>query len=101
MEKVYNLFFIKNEPYLTIDENVKVGDTAIITVNNMFPTLVECQNDEQINLFQNPITKSTKRHKVIKKSNDINLSSDIIEKYKDSNESILVKIENEDIIIIN
>ena len=48
MEQTFKIFVVQNEPYLTIDEDVKVGDKAIVTVNDMFPTLVECQNEDQI-----------------------------------------------------
>jgi hypothetical protein len=37
----------------------------------MFPSMVECFNDEQIGLFQNPITKMTKRHKVVMGPTDL------------------------------
>ena len=52
MEQTFKIFVVQNEPYLTIDEDVKVGDKVIITVGELYPTFVECQNDEQINLFQ-------------------------------------------------
>jgi hypothetical protein len=48
------VFFIKDEPYFVSDENVKIGDFAIVTVSDEFPTLVECANEFQIDLFQKP-----------------------------------------------
>jgi hypothetical protein len=63
----FKLFYKNEEYFLTKDEDVVVGDTAIVTVNDLFPSIVECQNEDQINLFQKPITKSTKRYKVVER----------------------------------
>jgi hypothetical protein len=65
----FKLFYKDNEYFLTKDEDVIVGDTAIITVLDFYPTVVQCQNDDQIKIFQNPLTKSTKRYKVIERLN--------------------------------
>jgi hypothetical protein len=63
----FKLFYKDDEYFLTKDEDVIVGDTAIITVLDFYPTVVECQNDDQIKIFQNPLTKSTKRYKVVER----------------------------------
>ena len=63
----FKLFYKDNEYFLTKDEDVIVGDTAIITVLDFYPTVVQCQNDDQIKIFQNPLTKSTKRYKVVER----------------------------------
>jgi hypothetical protein len=65
----FKLFYKDDEYFLTKDEDVIVGDTAIITVLDFYPTVVQCQNDDQIKIFQNPLTKSTKRYKVIERLN--------------------------------
>ena len=78
MEQTFKIFVVQNEPYLTIDEDVKVGDKVIITVGELYPTFVECQNDEQINLFQKPKTSMTKRHKVVMMPDKLELENDIL-----------------------
>jgi hypothetical protein len=67
MTEKFKLFYKNEEYFLTKDEDVIVGDTAIVTVNDLFPSVVECQNEDQINIFQKPLTKSTKRYKVVEK----------------------------------
>ena len=101
MTQIFKLFVVKDEPYLTIDEDVKIGDKAIVTVNGMFPSMVECLNDEQIGLFQNPITKMTKRHKVVMGPTDFSLEEDIKEKIIRSETSIDVEFEDGKINILN
>ena len=78
MEQIFKIFVIQNEPYLTIDEDVKIGDKAIVTVGDLYPTFVECQNEEQINLFQKPKTSMTKRHKVVMTPDKLELENDIL-----------------------
>jgi hypothetical protein len=100
MTQIFKLFVVKDEPYLTIDENVIIGDKAIVTVNGMFPSVVECFNDEQIGLFQNPFTKMTKRHKVVMGPNEFTIEEDLKQKLIMSETSINVEFENGEITII-
>jgi hypothetical protein len=67
----FKLFYKNDEYFLTKDEDVVIGDTAIVTVSDLYPTVVECQNDDQINLFQKPRLNSTKRYKVVHKISKI------------------------------
>ena len=78
MKQTFKLFMVKEEPYLTVDEDVVIGDTVIVTVNNRFPTVVECQNEEQIKLIQTPKLSMTKRHKIVMKPNEISLDEKTI-----------------------
>jgi hypothetical protein len=100
MGQIFKLFVVKDEPYLTIDENVIIGDKAIVTVNGMFPSVVECFNDEQIGLFQNPFTKMTKRHKVVMGPNEFTIEEDLKQKLVMSETSINVEYEEGEIKII-
>jgi len=100
MTQIFKLFVVKDEPYLTIDENVIIGDKAIVTVNGMFPSVVECFNDEQIGLFQNPFTKMTKRHKVVMGPNEFTIEEDLKQKLIMSETSINVEYEEGEIKII-
>jgi hypothetical protein len=100
MGQIFKLFVVKDEPYLTIDENVIIGDKAIVTVNGMFPSVVECFNDEQIGLFQNPFTKMTKRHKVVMGPNEFTIEEDLKQKLVMSETSINVEYEEGEIIIL-
>jgi hypothetical protein len=100
MTQIFKLFVVKDEPYLTIDEDVKIGDKAIVTVNGMFPSMVECLNDEQIGLFQTPFTKMTKRHKVVMGPDDFTIEEDLKQKLIMSETSINVEYEEGEIKII-
>lgn len=100
MTQIFKLFVVKDEPYLTIDEDVKIGDKAIVTVNGMFPSVVECLNDEQIGLFQTPFTKMTKRHKVVMGPTDFTIEEDLKQKLVMSETSINVEYEEGEIKII-
>lgn len=90
MEQTFKIFVVQNEPYLTIDEDVKVGDKVIVTVNEMYATLVECQNEDQINLFQKPKTSMTKRHKVVMTPDKLELDNDILNLLSERDEPLTV-----------
>ena len=100
MTQIFKLFVVKDEPYLTIDENVIIGDKAIVTVDRRFPSLVECQNDDQINLIQNPKLSMTKRHKVVMGPDDFTIEEDLKQKLIMSETSINVEYEEGEIKII-
>jgi hypothetical protein len=101
MKQTFKLFMVKEEPYLTIDENVVIGDSAIVTVNNRFPTLVECQNEEQIKLIQDPKLSMTKRHKIVMKPNEINLDENTINSFGEDESFITVEVEDGKIKVVN
>ncbi len=94
MEQTFKIFVVKNEPYLTIDEDVKIGDNAIITVVELYPTLVECQNEEQINLFQKPKTSMTKRHKVVMMPDKLELDDDVLNLLSERDEPLTVTYQD-------
>ena len=94
MEQTFKIFVIQNEPYLTIDEDVKVGDKAIVTVGDLYPTFVECQNEEQINLFQKPKTSMTKRHKVVMTPDKLDLDNEILNLLSEREEPLVVTYQD-------
>lgn len=100
MEQTFKIFVIQNEPYLTIDEDLKIGDKAIITVGERFPTLVECQNNDQIGLFQNSKLSMTKRHKVVMTPDKLELDNDILNLLSESDGPLTVTYENGEIKVV-
>jgi len=101
MEKTFKLFLVEEKPYLTIDENVVIGDKVIVTVGDLYPSVITCQNEEQINLFQKSKLSMTKRYKVIMLPEQINLEKNIIEILSLSDKPLNVSYENGEINIIN
>ena len=100
MKQVFKLFIVKDEPYLTVDENVVIGDTAIVTVGEQFPSVVECKNDEQIKLIQESKLSMTKRHKVIIKPEKINLDDETIRAFGNEDGFVMVEVEDGEIKIV-
>ena len=100
MEQTFKIFVIQNEPYLTIDEDLKVGDKAIITVGELYPTLVECQNNDQIGLFQNSKLSMTKRHKVVMTPDKLELDNDILNLLSERDGPLTVTYENGEIKVV-
>ena len=101
MEQIFKIFLIDEKPYLTVDEDVKVGDKVIVTVGGQYPSLIECKNDDQINLIQKPQTSLTKRHKVIMQPKEMDLDDNIISILRRTERSVSVFYENGEITIID
>jgi hypothetical protein len=100
MGQIFKLFMVDKKPYFTIDEEVKIGDMAIVTVGDMYPSVIECKNDEQINVIQKPKTSSTKRYKVIMKPEEVKLEQSIIESLSLNDLPVMVEFENGEINIL-
>ena len=100
MKQTLKLFMVKEKPYLTVDEVVSIGDTAIVTVGDLYPSVVECKNDEVIELIQNPKLSMTKRHKVIMKPEKINLDEETLRAFGNEDGFVLVEIEDGEIKIV-
>lgn len=90
----YKLFEVNNEIYFTVDENVKIGDKAIVSMGDMFPTLIECSNDEQIKIIQEPKTSMTKRYKVVEQPEKCEVGKDILDLITETKKGVLVTYEN-------
>ena len=100
MDQTFKLFIVDSKPYLTLDEDVKIGDKAIVTMNDMYPTLVDCANDEQISIIQKPLTKMTKRYKVVMLPDKINLDDKTITDLKEKEGSTIVKVVDGEVKIV-
>jgi len=97
MKDIFKVFMVKGDLYLVSDENVVIGDKALVTVEDRFPSVVECQNNDQIRLFQESRLKSTKRYKVLEKLNTFD--SDLKKHFDENNDYIFVEVENGKITI--
>jgi len=100
MKQTFKLFLVKEKPYLTVDEDLSVGDTAIVTVGEFYPTVVECKNNEQISLIQDSKLSMTKRHKVIMKPEKINLDDETIRAFGNEDGFVMVEVEDGEIKIV-
>jgi hypothetical protein len=101
MEQTFKLFLVNNKPYLTIDEDVKIGDKVIVTMGELYPTLVDCIHDDQINLFQKPKTTMTKRHKVVMLPDKINLDETTLDTLNKNEGPLVVTYKDNQIKIIS
>jgi len=85
---------VKEKPYLTADEPISVGDMAIVTVGDFYPSVVECKNDEQIKLIQESKLSMTKRHKVVMMGEELILENEILSLLSEREGPLTVTYEN-------
>jgi len=100
MEQKFKIFMVDDRPYLTVDENVNIGDKAIVTVGDLFPTLVECQNEDQIKIIQESKLSMTKRHKVVLTPDKMNLDKETLKTLIENDGSLFVEYVDGEIKII-
>ena len=90
-----------DEPGISILNKVVIGDTAIVTVGEQFPSVVECKNDEQIKLIQDSKLSLTKRHKVVMKPSELDLDESITGYLNGEDGMIMVEVEDGNFKILN
>jgi hypothetical protein len=100
MEQKFKIFMVDDRPYLTVDENVNIGDKAIVTVGDLYPTLVECQNEDQIKIIQESKLSMTKRHKVVLTPDKMNLDKETLKTLIENDGSLFVEYVDGEIKII-
>jgi len=100
MEKTLKVFVIDRVPYVCEDTDIIIGDKAIVSVNDMYPTVVVCQNEEQIKIIQQPKTSMTKRYKILENYDVDKINDEIIDLSVQTERAVNV-IEINDEIKIN
>jgi len=100
MEQKFKIFMVDDRPYLTVDKNVNIGDKAIVTVGDLYPTLVECQNEDQIKIIQESKLSMTKRHKVVLTPDKMNLDKETLKTLIENDGSLFVEYVDGEIKII-
>jgi len=53
MIKKVKLFIVDEKPYLVSLDKLEVGDKAVVTVGGKYPSIVECGNEQIIDLITN------------------------------------------------
>ncbi len=92
MTKV-KLFVIDEKPYLGSNEEIFIGDEAIVTVNGQYPMIVKCENEIVLNLIKEPKLSLTRSFKIHAKPDKLNLTPEDIDRILSIDEG-LCDIEN-------
>jgi len=48
------IIIMEKEPYLVSDDEIKLGDVAIVTVGGQYPSKVICENETVLSLIKDP-----------------------------------------------
>jgi hypothetical protein len=94
MTKKVKLFIIDEKPYLVSLDQPQVGDKAIVTVGGQYPSLVECGNEQIINLITNSKLTLTKAFKVYLEPEKITLTQNQIDTLTEGDGVLEVTDEN-------
>ena len=97
MIKKLKLFMVDDQPYLVSLDKIEVGDKAIVTVGGQYPSLVECENEQIINLITESKLTLTQAFKIFLGPDKVKLDKKQIELLQEGDGVVEVEIENGEI----
>jgi hypothetical protein len=100
MTKKVKLFIVDEKPYLVSLDQLQVGDKAIVTVGGQYPSLVECGNEQILQLITNSKLTLTKPFKVYLEPDKITLTQTQIDTLTEG-DGVLEVIEENGTITYN
>jgi hypothetical protein len=98
MKKKVKLFIVDEKPYLVSLDTIEVGDTAIVTVGGKYPSIVECNTEQILNLITDSKLTLTQGFKIYLEPEKINLTKDQIDNLLEADATIEITEENGTII---
>jgi hypothetical protein len=93
MTKKLKLFMVDEKPYLVSLDKIEIGDKAIVTVGGQYPSVVECGNEQIINLITESKLTLTNAFKIFLEPEKVTLSQTEIQKLIDGDGVVEVEIE--------
>jgi hypothetical protein len=100
MTRKLKLFIIDEKPYLVSLDQLQIGDKAIVTVGGQYPSLVECKNEQILQLITNSKLTLTKPFKVYLEPDKITLTQTQIDTLTEG-DGVLEVIEENGTITYN
>jgi hypothetical protein len=98
MTKKVKLFIVDEKPYLVSLDKIEVGDKAVVTVGGKYPSIVECNTEQILNLITDSRLTLTQGFKIYLEPEKVGLSKDQIERLIETDEVIEITEENGAII---
>ena len=94
MTKKVKLFIVDEKPYLGSLDKIEVGDRAIVTVGGKYPSIVECNTEQILNLITDSRLTLTQGYKLYLSPEKIELSKDQIDVILETDGIIEITEEN-------
>lgn len=94
MTKKVKLIMVEERPYLVSLDKLEVGDKVIVTVGGQYPNIVECPNEQIIELISNSKLTLNQAFKIYLEPEKITLSKSEIEKLTEGDGVLEVEFEN-------
>jgi hypothetical protein len=94
MTKKVKLFMVDEQPYLVSLEKIEVGDKAIVTVGGKYPSIVECANEQIINLITDSKLTLTQPFKIFMGPDKVSLTQNQIDNLLEGDGVLEVSEEN-------
>jgi hypothetical protein len=94
MTKKVKLFMVNEKPYLVSLDLPKLGDKAIVTVGGQYPTVVECNSEQILNLITESKLTLTQAYKIFMTPEKVTLNQNQIDKLLEGDGVLEVNEEN-------
>lgn len=100
MTKKVKLFMVDEKPYLVSLDKLEIGDKAIVTVGGQYPSVVECANEQILNLITDSKLTLTQTYKIYSGPEKVTLTQEQIEKLTEG-DGVLDVVEENGVITFN
>jgi hypothetical protein len=97
MTKKVKLFMVDEKPYLVSLDKIEVGDKAIVTVGGQYPSVVECGNEQIVNLITESKLTLTQAFKIFLTPEKIELTRPQLDKITEGDGVVEVAIDGDNI----
>lgn len=94
MTKKLKLFIVDEKPYLVSLDKIEVGDKVIVTVGGQYPSVVECKNEQTLNLITDSKLTLTQPFKIYLGPEKVNLTSEQIDRLTEGDGILEITDEN-------
>jgi len=92
MIKKVKLFMIDEKPYLASLDPIEVGDKAIVTVGGQYPSIVDCKNEQVLNLITESKLTLTQTFKLFIGPEKITLTNQQIDRLSEGDGVLEVEV---------
>lgn len=94
MTKRVKLFMVNEQPYLVSLDLPELGDKAIVTVGGQYPSLIECNTEQILNLVTDSKLTLTQAYKIFMTPEKVTLNQNQIDTLLEGDGVLEVNEEN-------
>jgi hypothetical protein len=93
MKQKVKLIMVDQKPYIVSLDNIEIGDKVIVTVGGQYPSIVDCENENVLNLINGSKLSLNKAFKIFMEPEHIKFPQEQIEEILSNDGLMDVELE--------